>query len=555
MNETAGTTSGAAGPPATATLDARKARADAELAAIWSEQRAKAARELAGMGRPHGVGGSGGVGPVVGYSGSYPDAKRTRVKGGVSGSIRAAGDQHLDPWTRDRIGAIAQDLLRTSKTARTIFSRLAACICGKRGIRVQSTTKNKDADRTIETWFNGWASDRRACDSRHLLTLWQMQPVWVRSARRDGDVLLNLLSDGRVQTIEGWRIRTPSGSAAKAAAKNSATEIVDGVELGSMGEPVAYHVAVGGSHGSRSPSGFTRVPAEFTIFYRAGMTWASQTRGEPLLAALTRDLEDLDEFQAATKIAARVATYASLVTYTNNPRATADDLTDSVGPAESGVDGSREREQTLGPASVLHLERGDSLQQFKPEQPTTTYESFCRSMLRQICAESGLPYSLAMMDMSQANYYGNRAEMVIGWLSVGADQTDLIDTVLAPLYRWRMGLAAADGLVGGSDWSMHKWIPTPMPEVDLEAAYKARAIGTVFNFTSHRAACEELGNDQEQLIEDRRAETDAMLKAGVPLPWPTTVIPPGSVLIAENNPGAGNAPDADAEREKEKSKA
>jgi len=76
----------------------------------------------------------------------------------------------------------------------------------------RSKTGNKDLDPEIDA-FMRWYSLPANCDPAGRHSLQELTRLWEARRVIDGDVLVNRLADGRVQTIEGDRIMTFGGPA------------------------------------------------------------------------------------------------------------------------------------------------------------------------------------------------------------------------------------------------------------------------------------------------------------------------------------------------------
>lgn len=455
------------------------------------------------------------------YSGSYPAAVRTRLRGGAT-PFAGSADDHLDPQSRARLRAISQDLLRTSPTARAGFERLSVCNTGPNGLSYQATTADDEWNTLAEAWVEDWWENRFDC--RGLMGRVEAQDTILRSAWRDGDLLIVKLRNGSCQIVEGERIGSGAGIAAR-----STDTYVEGVHMDAAGRPIAFDVCRrvrgGGSHGFGGGP-VARVDARDCVYLvNPRLRWSSQTRGEPLLAASLQVFEDITEVTDATVVAARMAAMLAAMIITENPGETQAAMLSQMTDDESGtVAGATQAEQVWKPGSILHLKPGEDVKQMEPKQPGPRFDMFVSTMKRQIGAEIGLPLELLDMDFSKTNFFGTRAAMVIGWLGFGRTQGWLGRRGLSPVTLWALNNAIEDGEVPAHpDWKKHKWVAAPMPAIDEEAMYKAKAVGVAAGLLTHKDAIEQLGGDQAEAMDQMELERKDMARRGIKNAVPTIV--------------------------------
>ncbi|HQX80397.1 MAG TPA: phage portal protein [Vicinamibacterales bacterium] len=450
--------------------------------------------------------GSASPGQLEAYSGSYQTTQQSRLRDLAPSLVGDARD-HLDPWSHYQLRNISRNLLRNSPTARAMVNRLWRFIIGPRGIRPQAMTSDKAWNKKAEAWFLKWAE--RDCDSRRKRSLWLKQDIWGRSAARDGDIGIVFTSDGRLMDVEGDLIASPTS--------NYAENVFNGVEMDSAGAARAYFIGRRARFGM--PSDFARIPERFAILYsmRAN-AWSSSVRGEPLLAAVAGQFDDLDEVRDATVVAARLAAMLAVVVKTENPQATRESIAGDTQVTE-GVSTRTDTTQTpLGSGTITHLKVGESIEQVDPKHPGPVFDSFVRMMVRMIGADIGLPLELAIMDHSQTNFYGTRAAWLNCWKSsIEPEQNNMIDMVLKRVWRWRIGMAIDDGeLEPNPEFESHDWVAEVMPEVDEKAAYTAKGVGVALRLTDQRTAIQELGDVYEDVMDNSEFAVKDMARRGIP---------------------------------------
>jgi len=318
---------------------------------------------------------SSGISNGEAFTGSYLTTQQSRLRDFGPSLVGDARD-HLDPWSHYALRNISRNLLRNSPTARAMVNRLWRFIVGPRGIRPQAMTQDKEWNKQAEAWFMRWAE--RDCDSRRKRSLWIKQDIWGRSAARDGDILIVMTKDGRLMDVESDLVASPSS--------NYSESVFNGVEMDSAGAATAYFVGKRARFNAQSE--FAKIPERYAILYsmRAN-AWSSSVRGEPLLAAVAGQFDDLDEVRDATVVAARIAALLAVVVKTENPQATRESIAGDVQSVE-GVSTRTDTGQTpLGAGTFTYLKTGESIEQIDPKHPGPVFDNFVRMMVRMIGAD------------------------------------------------------------------------------------------------------------------------------------------------------------------------
>ena len=112
----------------------------------------------------------------------------------------------------------------------------------------QARTGLPEVDEQMEGLIRWWSRPAN-CDVAGRHTLQRLTRLWEERRTIDGDVFVLKLSDGRVQSIEAGRIRTPDSGLPKGMKKSDFTH---GVQVRKGGAPKAYVVC------KRDKAGWTR---------------------------------------------------------------------------------------------------------------------------------------------------------------------------------------------------------------------------------------------------------------------------------------------------------
>tara|TARA_R110002073_G_scaffold20209_5_gene72816 strand:- start:19990 stop:21177 length:1188 start_codon:yes stop_codon:yes gene_type:complete len=234
----------------------------------------------------------------------------------------------------------------------------------------------------------------------------------ISEARRviDGDTLLIMMNDGRMQGIQADLIRDPEK-------KKAGDEWINGVRITGTGRALEY--------GIRKREGYVgtvdhrRIAASNAIHYGffGDRYAADQVRGiSPLTAALD-PLRDLKDAVTLAQARAKVAQIFALA------------LTrDAVEPL--GGDDEEDDDQALNvnftDPQVLDLDPGQKAEFLESRTPSTEFQAFTVLVIQLALKSLDIPYS--MFDGSASTFYGGRAE-ALGYIGAckekRADQQEM----------------------------------------------------------------------------------------------------------------------------------
>ena len=142
-------------------------------------------------------------------------------------------DKQLTPSQRKRLTATTRDIRRNFAIAAWMIRKHLDYVST---FTFQSRTGIRELDERIEELFRWWSRPQN-CDvaGRHNL----QRIIRLAEERRtiDGDVFLLKLSDGRIQAIEGDRVRTPSSGLPEGVSRD---EFIHGVQVDRHGRAKAY---------------------------------------------------------------------------------------------------------------------------------------------------------------------------------------------------------------------------------------------------------------------------------------------------------------------------
>lgn len=468
---------------------------------------------------------------------SYRGAEKNRLRGdwkALNGSADAdlLGDL---PTLRQR----SRDLNRNDAHASAITGTVVANVVGT-GLRPQS---RPDADalaiesKNVETFSRlaerAWRRWCPTADSQNRMDFYEIQALVKRQILENGEVFILPLmikdEPGRryslaLEVIEADRVSTPLGMA-------SNPNIRDGIELGSRGEPIAYHIrkrhpgdVILGQAGVADRNEWVRYPAvnkagRKNVLHLYAVKRPGQTRGEPFFAPVLSAFKDLGDFMEAEIVAARVAAcFVAFVTKSDTNAAFDGTATDAAG----------NRIESLEPGMVQYLGTGETVDFGDPKRPSGTFEPFVLAVLRSIGASLGLPLELVLKDFSRTNYSSARAALLEARRFFRADQTWLAARLCQPCWEWvleeawlREDLPAVD-LFGESreDWMRVSWIAPGWGWVDPVKEVESSKQAIEANLSTLADECAAQGRDWEDVLTQKKREQDRRNELGLAEPIP-----------------------------------
>ena len=276
----------------------------------------------------------------------------------------------------------------------------------------------------IESVFDAWAS-RKSSSIDGSLNFYEAQVLAFKSVLLDGDCFVVFNSDYsrpynlQVGLIEGERVTDPI-------IKPSGVMIDEGVELDSLGRPVAYYIA------NRNPESeltsqprleFERVPiynkitGEREILHLYNPERIGQRRGVPFLAPVIETLKQLSRYTDAELMAAVVSGMYSV--FFEHPERESGQVGEESYASEEGL-GSLEGEglenitQQEMYGTVIDLPEGVKVSTASPGRPNQNFNAFIESLVRQIGGALGIPAELLFLHFT-ASYSASRGALLEAW--------------------------------------------------------------------------------------------------------------------------------------------
>jgi lambda family phage portal protein len=273
---------------------------------------------------------------------------------------------------------------------------------------------------------------------------------------------------------------------------------VDGIKYDRDGNPDAYHVL------ARHPGDLAMgvvddgrwVPAQF-VHHAYNFTRAGQHRG-------------IGEVVPALELFAMLRRYQYAVVRCAETGANVTMVMETTMAAEAAAYPALEAVELYG-GTGMALPEGWVGRQLKAEQPTSTFDAFERRILMQLSRCLNMPYIVAVMDATGANYSTMRGDYLVYRKHIGVDRAEFERVVLDPmLERWIEEASILDGLIPDGlpprdQWTW-RWRWDGFEHIDPRKEAEAESEG-IRNRTMSRAdICSKRGRDWRQTFRQIKAE-------------------------------------------------
>jgi capsid protein len=275
----------------------------------------------------------------------------------------------------------------------------------------------------VKRWMHAW-SDRRNCDVARRHSLPSLMTLIETHRVIDGDVGILKCRDGRLQIIEGDRIKNPPQDL-----RGDTYEWIHGVKVGTAGQASRYAI-----HKRKEGGGFEferEIPAEWMILC-GYFNRLDQVRGVSLLAPAINQFRDVYEAVDYALAKAKVSQLLGFKTYRAPGNVESDDggLQDAI-------------KEKFGVGTVhFDLEQGEEAHMIESQTPSTQFQDFLQNVIRLAFSALDLPLEFLMPNI--ANFYSNKGAYEGYITSCQQKQRGLIEA-LNEITDWRIRMAISDG--------------------------------------------------------------------------------------------------------------
>lgn len=403
-----------------------------------------------------------------------------------------SADAGLQPHVRQTLRNRARYELRNNSYAAGIASTWSNDLVGT-GPRLQldlGPDVSPDAVRAVETAYFDWA-DR--------IDLARKLRIAKTSKISDGEVFGLKTNNSRLRgvqldlkLVEADQVISPVGYLTE--------NDVDGVRFDDDGNVTDYWVAR--THPGSLLPGFTLdgdwISSDFVChWYHA--TRPGQHRGVPEIAPALELFALLRRYTLAVVTAAETAASFAAILKTTMPA-------DGSGAA------SLETLETMPIVRGMAIAAPDGWEpvQMRAEHPTSSHDAFVRRLINEIAAALGMPYIVASLDSSSANYSSMRGDYLVYRKRIAVERADMERVFLDPLLMAWLDEAVTAGVLprGLPPFAAWNWTwvwdgfehVDPLKEADADAAMVAA------NMASLAEVCAKRGRDWRIVMRQRAVE-------------------------------------------------
>lgn len=412
----------------------------------------------------------------------------------------------------------ARDLARNNPYIRQYLALLTANVIGPKGIKMQAQVSNNNGNLSklindkIEAAWGEWGKTASACGRFSMTHLMQQA---VRTLATDGEVFIRKVRGAQfgkygfaLQLVDADQVdheyNQPAG--------DKTNEIRLGVEVSEWGRPVAFYLwDRHQSDANMSARKRIRVPAE-DMLHLYDPDRANQTRGVTWFNSVMVTLHMFDGYAEAELIAARTAaSKTGWFKYTD------------AGTAEMASEIPNEPIQMdAAPGSIEMLPPGLDFVPWDSSHPTTAYQTYQQTMLRQVASGLRVSYNAMANDLTGVNYSSLRSGLLIErdmWRTL---QQLIIERLYQPIYEaWLASALLTGGLVLDSRdptrFLSVKWTPRGWDWVDPLKDINASILAIQNGLSSRTAVLAETGDDFEETLSNLAKEQQLIADSGLTL--------------------------------------
>jgi len=371
----------------------------------------------------------------------------------------------------------------------------------------------KEYNDRVKRFIYHW-SKRENCDVSRRHSLKEMLRLIEIHRTVDGDVGILKISNGRLQIIEGDRIRNPNPNPVS---PTGDYEWVHGVKVGRTNQAFRYAIHRRGRDGQFE---FEREVNAENLILCGYFLRADQIRGiSPIASAINRfrDAAEAIEYALAK---AKVANKIGLIT----KREDDPELTDEQNAEdETAIKRSVKEYFDTG---VLHFSFGkdDDAQLFESNTPANEFQSFMTAVIQEALISLDIPLNFYKPDLT--NFYGSRGALDDYIDSCVNKQEGLINA-LHEITDWRLRMAIADGELPPPPNGMSvddmlwycDWVGTRIPLHRLIDDAKGYIAAGQAGYVSPQKVAGIFGQDHDENLDELAEHINLCNERGIPSPF------------------------------------
>jgi len=459
----------------------------------------------------------------------------------ASGQVRSLDDEIPDR-KRKKVAITSRNVARNFETAAWMIRKHLDFVALH---SFKMSTGIESFDRDVEGFVEWWSRPENfTVDGRHSM----QKSIRLAELGRCsvGDHFFMKLGSGRVQSLEGDRVKTPDSYRRSGAGDFDKERTFNGVETTADGRPKRYAI-----HGRNRGGGldFSKWAQARNVISHGFFDRVDQIRGfSPVVASLNRFQDTYEGFDYA-HARAKVAQLFGIV-FTRDVEEQG--FGKRTGEDTSG-DGTNDRYSTsLGTKNwLLDMNPGEDAKFLENKTPAPEFQAFSAMMIKVALKSLDLPYSF--FDEAVGNFFGNKAALTL-YLQSCRDKRSDVQQLLRRLTLWRLRLAIEDGdivlprSVETFDDVKFKYIPAGVPWFDpRDVRGDVDAIkGALTTRTEVRAA--RFGDDWEENVAKQLAKEEKIIEElGISVTMETPPVDPNEErdIEKETDPRSKSVVDVD----------
>ena len=441
---------------------------------------------------------------------SYEGAKTSRFLADFVQQTRSADDEIR--FTLRQLRDRTRELYRNNEYAKRFVNLMVTNIVGNQGMVLQNRSKDANneldfvANSIIESRWKEWSKVGN-CTTDKKFSFHDALKMVVQSLFVDGEVLIQMVRDKSNRYLFALKFLDidlldeeknevlPNGNAIRM-----------GVELEKdTDRPVAYHLFEYNPYdyfiGTPKSKQTIRVPAD-NILHIYFMERPNQTRGVPPMSATIKNFKMLHGYLEAELVASRV--HASQMGFITTP-AGDEYVGDSTGEDQYQM------MQKVEAGTFQQLPAGYDIKTFSPEHPTSAFDTFVKSILRQIASGLNISYHSLANDLTQVNYSSIRQGELEQREYFKTMQKFIIDHFCKPVFAdWlKMAMTSNEmNLPMGKyeKFNQPNFQPKGFPWIDPLKEIQANIQGLKNGIVSVTDIASNYGKDAETLFEQIQAD-------------------------------------------------
>lgn len=386
-------------------------------------------------------------------------------------------------------------------------------------VRMQRGNKlNEPMNDQIEKAWARWAR-KDSCHVAGKLSFSDIERLAIRSIARDGEVFVRVVNQKfgssripfALEVIEADLLDDDKNGQSE-----EGNEIRMGIEFSKWGRPLYYYFHKKHPGDFQFPkanqvasNGHNKVPAS-EVIHLFIQERAHQTRGFSWIASSMMRLHQLQGFEEATVIKARVA--AATMGFITSPEG------ELKGDDVDGYD----RVQDSSPGQWNYLAPGEAVNVPDMGEPPATLDQFMTSNLRAIAAGSGVSYETISRDYSRTNYSSSRLALLDDRDHWRVLQRWVIDNFHQIVFEKWLDMAVLEGAIQLAGYELApekfqavRWMPRGWAWVDPLKEVQGAKEALRANLTTQSDILAGQGLDFEEVMMQRKREKDLAEELGL----------------------------------------